>query len=235
MATYNGAAYVKEQLESILADIDENDEVVIVDDASTDSTLTVIESIGDSRIRLLRQPANRGYVRTFEQAMLEARGQVLLLADQDDVWVEGRTKVLARAVQVNGVAASNLRLLDSGAPLRSPLSGRPWVLRKADSHRRLRNEIKILMGDMPYFGCAMGVTRDVLARVTPFPSFLTESHDLWIATVANRHGLMSHVEDFTIERRVHDSNASTPRPRGIRKVLRARWMLVRAYIEAGSR
>ncbi|WP_235014676.1 glycosyltransferase [Microbacterium sp. SLBN-154] len=235
MATYNGAAYVEHQLRSILAELHPDDEVVIVDDASSDDTVTLIEAIGDERIRVIRQIVNRGYVRTFEAALSQAKGEVVMLADQDDEWIPGRRDVLQEAASASGVAASNLVMLDSGEPLRSPITGRPWRLEPSTSGHRLRNELRILAGVTPYFGCAMAVRRDVLPQILPFPPFLTESHDLWIATLANRLGIMRHVAGPTVRRRIHESNASSSRPRAITQALQARGMLVRAYVEAGRR
>lgn len=235
MATYNGAAYVEHQLRSILDELHSDDEVVIVDDASADDTVALIEAISDGRVRVIRQSVNRGYVRTFEAALSQARGEVVMLADQDDEWIPGRRDVLAEAASASGVAASNLLLLGSDEPLRSPLTGRPWRLDPSASGHRRRNELRILAGVIPYFGCAMAVRRDVLSRILPFPGFLTESHDLWIATLANRAGIMRHVGDATVRRRIHESNASSSRPRALAQALKARGMLVRAYVEAGRR
>lgn len=235
LATYNGAAFIAEQLLSILEELLPTDEVVIVDDASTDNTVSIIEDFNDSRIRLIRQHENKGYVRTFERALGEADGDVLFLSDQDDVWVPGRRALLVSATAERGVAASNLILLDTGSPMRSPLTGKPWLLRSKDSNRRRRNQFLILIGDIPYYGCAMSIRSDVRDRVLPFPDYLTEGHDLWIATVANRHGLMSHLDQPTVRRRVHESNASPSRPRSPAKIFAARWMLVRAFFSAGQR
>ncbi|WP_279630350.1 glycosyltransferase family 2 protein [Microbacterium phyllosphaerae] len=235
MATYNGARYIREQLESILPQLGPDDEVVIVDDASSDDTLDIVGSIDSPQITVHRNTENRGYVRSFERAMTLARGEVLLLSDQDDVWVPGRVDALCAATASHWIAASNLILLDSDAPLPSPLTGRPWLLRARDSHQGLRNELRILLGDAPYFGCAMAVRRDALPLVLPFPSYLTESHDLWMATAANAAGEMIHVEQPTVRRRVHDDNASTSRPRGVRAALRSRVLLARLWREARKR
>lgn len=235
MATYNGSRYVAEQLSSILAQLGDEDEIVVVDDASADATVEIIRGIGDPRIVVHRNDRNLGYVRSFERAIGLSTGDVIVLSDQDDIWADGRLEALVTATEAHAVVASNLELLDSRQPLRSPLSGRPWLLSAADDGRRLRNELRILAGDAPYFGCAMALRRDALGLVMPFPGYLRESHDLWIATAANTAGLLGHLEQVTVLRRVHDDNASTSRPRGVTAALRSRALLLRLWREARRR
>lgn len=235
MATYNGSRYVAEQLSSILDQLGPNDEVVVVDDASTDTTVDVVESVRDPRIIIHRNDRNRGYVRSFARAIELSTADVIVLSDQDDIWVEGRLDALVTATEAHDVVASNLKLLDSEQPLRSPLTGRPWLLSPDDDGRRLRNELRILAGDAPYFGCAMALRRDALALVMPFPDYLRESHDLWIATAANAAGRLGHLAQTTVLRRVHDDNASTSRPRGLTAALRSRALLIRLWREARRR
>lgn len=52
MATYNGEKYIKEQIDSILCQLSENDELIISDDRSKDRTIDIIKSYNDSRIKL---------------------------------------------------------------------------------------------------------------------------------------------------------------------------------------
>lgn len=235
MATYNGERYLAHQLRSILDELGPDDEVVIVDDASTDGTLAVVEGVVDSRVRVIRQSSNRGYVRTFETAMAAATKDVVFLADQDDEWVRGRKRALLDALETRSIAAGDLVLLGDDAPLTSPLSQRPWKLGPLPHGGSFGNEIRLLAGDAPYYGCAMALRRDALALVLPFPDFLTESHDLWIATVGNTARTLAHVRQPVLRRRLHNSNASAPRPRGVVKALQSRWMLVRAWAEARRR
>ncbi|MDQ0645052.1 glycosyltransferase [Microbacterium murale] len=235
MATYNGAAYLAAQLDSILAELEPQDEVIIVDDASSDGTVALLEAVADPRVSIHARADNRGYVRTFEQALSLATGDVLMLSDQDDVWIAGRRERLIEATADHAVAASNLVLLGDDAPLRSPLTGRDWLLREADGSKRWRNQWRILIGDAPYFGCTMAIRREFLASAMPFPGYLTESHDLWIATLANTAGELAHLEQPTLRRRLHDDNASTERPRGIRQALCSRMLLLRLWREARRR
>lgn len=235
MATYNGERYLREQLDSILVELEPTDEVVIIDDASSDGTVALLETYGDPRVRVFARDVNHGYVRSFEEALTRATGDVLMLADQDDVWIPGRRALLVAALEERAVAASNLVLLSTGAPLRSPLTRRDWLLRTGGGAQRLRNQLKLLIGDAPYFGCAMAIRRDFLPVAVPFPDGLTESHDLWLATVANAAGQLVHVEQPTLRRRVHGENASSDRPRGILPALRSRVLLLRLWREARRR
>ncbi|MFT4260660.1 glycosyltransferase [Microbacterium sp.] len=235
MATWNGEAYLREQLDSIFAELEPQDEVVVVDDASSDGTVALLRSIDDPRLRVHARAENRGYVRTFEEALGLATGDVLMLSDQDDVWIPGRRALFLDALESAAVAASNLVLLGSDRPLPPPVPGASWRLRAGQSRHRWRNELRILAGIAPYFGCAMAFRRDVADRLLPFPEYLDESHDLWIATFATRNRMMRHIEQPTIRRRIHDENASPSKPRGIAQVLRARWLLLRLWVEAARR
>ncbi|MGF3053837.1 glycosyltransferase [Microbacterium sp. YY-03] len=232
VATYNGGKYVKHQLTSILDQLGPDDEIIIVDDASTDDTVAIIERMGEPRISVTRNVSNLGYVRTFERAVSLARGDIVFLSDQDDEWMSGRVGAMCAAHQRGAVVAGNLVLLGNDAPLPHPITRRPWYLTRPSSRHTVRNRIKVLGGVAPYFGCAMSIRREFLDVILPFPERLTESHDLWIAIAANTAGEMVHLGTPVIRRRLHDSNASPSRPRGPAAVLRARLMLVGICMDA---
>jgi len=235
MATYDGARWVEEQLASILAEIGPDDEVVVVDDASHDDTVALVRAVDDPRVRLVAQERNRGYVRTFETALGLARGRYVLLADQDDVWEPGRVDALVDALGTVDVVASNLSTLGGPDAIRGPYGQRDWRLRSADSGHHVRNVLGILAGNRPYYGCAMGVRREALARVLPFPERLTESHDLWIALYGNLAGSITHLDRSTVRRRFHGDNASPDKPRGVAAVVRSRLLLARCAWELRGR
>lgn len=90
MTTYNGEAYVREQLESIINQTVRADEIIIFDDCSTDSTVEIIKDIIKnnkvSNIKLFENRSNCGYTRNFYNAISKTQGDYIFLADQDDRW-----------------------------------------------------------------------------------------------------------------------------------------------------
>ena len=221
LAAHDGAPWIGELLTSVLAQLGPQDEVVVVDDASTDDTVAVVEAMADPRIWLHRNETNLGYVRAFDRAMRLSTGDVVLLADQDDVWVPGRVEAMVAALEQHGVVATSVAVL--GHPLEPPR----WPLHARDSSRRLANLVAVMIGVRWYFGCAIGVRRDLLATVLPIPGWLDESHDLWIGIVGNVLGEMVHLEHPSVARRLHDGNQTPLGWRGPVQILRARWMLAR--------
>jgi glycosyltransferase involved in cell wall biosynthesis len=230
MATYNGASYVTEQLASILAQLGPADEVIVVDDASSDDTVEVLESCRDPRLVVHRFAANRGYAQAFEKALILARGEHLLLADQDDVWPPGRVAVMRTALATSGVVAGNIRVLGTGRPLTGPFSQREWRL-PPDASARRRLLVGLALSNVPYFGSAMGLRRDVLPLVLPYPPYARELPDAWIAITGLLNGVMTHVSEDVVLRRVHGANASGTR-RSLPRVVVGRVLFVRMVREA---
>lgn len=229
MASYNGSAFIREQIESILNQLGTNDELVIVDDASTDETRQLIRAFTDPRIRLIEPVANQGYVRSFEQAVLASKGAFILLADQDDIWIEGRLERMLEALVRDYVVATNFDVLGGGP--------RPSIprLRSQDSARRAANLAGILIGYRAYYGCGMGFRREFLGMFVPVPPYLRESHDLWIAIGGNMLGSMRHLDAPTLLRRIHGENATPKGWRSLGVILGARIVLLRLFVEAFRR
>jgi glycosyltransferase involved in cell wall biosynthesis len=234
MATYQGERYVERQLRSILEQLGANDEVIVVDDCSRDRTVEVIESVGDPRIKLFRNPINRREVHSFGRAIELATGDIVFLSDQDDIWLPGRVQLMIDRLQKSGAAliTSNFEWMDADErPLAVSFDG----VSSENSARHLKNIIDIFIGKTNYFGCAMAFKRELVSLIVPIPSYV-ESHDLWIALAANQLGSNLHIDDKTQRKRRHDSNTtSTVSSRALFLRLRSRLIFARSMIDLSMR
>jgi glycosyltransferase involved in cell wall biosynthesis len=233
MATYNGEKFLKAQIESILVQFECKDELVIVDDSSTDATQEIILSFQDSRIILHVNIENIGPIGTFERCLNRSKYDVIFFADQDDIWENHRLNLLRDELLGADVdlVCSNMTLIDETSAKLNYLRLPPLVPK--GSKQPIKNLIKVFRGRMGYFGCTMVFRRDFLKVVLPLPRHI-ESHDLWFAVCANILMSIRHLEAITLKHRIHGNNASIIR-RSIFKKIFARVLLLQQVIIAVMR
>lgn len=94
---YNAEGTILDCLNSIIGQTWVNLEVVVCDDASTDNTCRLIESVKDDRVRLLRNEVNQGEGATRDAAIAACRGRWIALCDADDAWLPGRLETFVKA------------------------------------------------------------------------------------------------------------------------------------------
>jgi hypothetical protein len=130
------------------------------------------------------------------------------------------------------LVTSNFEWMDTGEqPLDVAFAG----VSSAASARHFRNIADIFIGKTNYFGCAMAFRRELIAMITPIPSYV-ESHDLWIALAANQLGSNLHIDDNTLRKRRHGNNTtSTVSNRSLFLKLRSRWIFARSMIDLSAR
>lgn len=207
IASYNGAAFIEKQLLSVLKQLHQDDEVILVDDCSTDNTLEVVKSLNDSRIKIFNNPVNKGCVATFEHAIKLANNDIVFMCDQDDLWVEGRAAILKNAIIKEQVllVTSNMNYIDDqDKPLPDyRLDG----VKKSQSKKYVKNITDMFIGKTSYYGCTMAFKKDFRNLFLPFPDYVV-SHDLWIAMAANISRSNYHCDEVTLSRRIHGSNLS---------------------------
>ena len=100
MASYNGEKYIKEQIRSILENLDEHAELVISDDGSTDETVAIVKEMArnDKRVKLIFGPG-KGIKKNFEYAIANCTGEYIFLSDQDDIWAKNKVKVVMQTFE----------------------------------------------------------------------------------------------------------------------------------------
>lgn len=95
MATFNGQDYIKDQLNSIIFQDEKVDEIIIVDDCSSDDTVKISKEIlknSEIDYKLIINSENKGVFYTFYQAIKYCTGELVFLSDQDDVWRKNKVK-----------------------------------------------------------------------------------------------------------------------------------------------
>lgn len=199
IATYNGARYIGEQLASILKQLSAEDEVVVSDDGSTDGTIDIVRSLNDRRIRIVDGPRRHSPTLNFEWALRNAKGEYIFLADQDDVWLEGKVTRCVEELQMCDCVVSDARVTDS---LLNTTSESLFQLMHVK-----RGRLSNLLWRNGYTGCCMAFKREVLSKALPFPTDIP-MHDIWIGNVAAFCGSLHFINDRLLLFRRHDAAAS---------------------------
>jgi glycosyltransferase involved in cell wall biosynthesis len=198
LATYNGGAYIREQLLSVLRQLSQEDEVIVADDGSTDDTVSIINAFGDPRIRWIANGGKLGVVKNFERAIAASRGEYIFLCDQDDVWLPGKVEQCVAELQSNLLVVTDCAVVDSQLEEIAP------------SFFRLRNSQGGVLHNLwknSYLGCCMAFRRELLKYVLPFPHGIP-MHDMWLGMIAEMQGRVSFLPRPLSLYRRHVSSAS---------------------------
>lgn len=202
MATYNGEKYVKQQLQSILEQLSDDDEVIVSDDKSTDGTLDVIKSLNDKRVRIfVNQRSKHGLEKiqlvttNFENALNHSHGDIIFLSDQDDVWADDKVKVSLKYLEKYDYIVSNYYITDEN-------------LNVVKESNNIKNRWKYLITSTPYTGSCAAFKRKVLDKAMPFPKGL-QSHDRWIGFIASFFYKYDVIPEKLLYYRRNNGSAST--------------------------
>lgn len=234
MATRNGERWIGEQLSSILRQLGPEDEVVVSDDSSTDATTAIVRGFGDARIRLWDRQAFFSPIFNFEHALRKATGDVLVLSDQDDVWLDGKVDVIRErfarpphrifAVVLDGEVVDEAGRVTE-ASIFAKIHAGPGILKN--------------LYDNTFLGCCMAFSRPLLDLALPFPRDIP-MHDMWLGQLAQLTGRVEFVPVKTIRYRKHAASTTRFEREFIPLVqIRRRWAmasnLARRWAEARRR
>ncbi len=198
MATYNGEKYLRPQMDSILKQLSENDELIISDDGSTDATLEIIDSYKDQRIKLLHA-THKNLIFNFENALKEARGDVIFLSDQDDIWVDDKVEKYREKIEKNFLVFSNALMFKD-----NDINASELFFKDSKKKTGLLNNLK----KVKFLGATLAFRKSVLQKALPFPKRIP-MHDIWIGLVAETMGNTHFIDEPLIYYRRHGNVAST--------------------------
>lgn len=215
LCTHNGARFLPEQLRSILAQSRRPEEIVLSDDASTDDTVRLAESIvAESAVavelRVLRNAPALGVTKNFERAVRETRGELIALSDQDDVWRPDRLELMAARFQASPellLLHGDARLVDAeGAPLGGTVFEAIEVSRWERETIRSGRAFDVLVRRNLAVGATTLFRRSLLEQALPFPRSWV--HDEWLAVIAAAagSGTVDFMDEPLIDYRQHGGN-----------------------------
>ena len=198
MATCNGERYIKEQLDSILCQLNEDDEVIISDDSSSDRTVEIIHSYNDKRIKLFENQKFMSPIYNFENALKHSLNEYIFLADQDDIWMNNKVNVCKKYLEEYDLVVSDADIIDCNNNIIHDSFYEVFGSKCGFFKNLIKNS---------YHGCTIAFNRKVLQRALPFPKDLP-MHDWWIGLISEIYGKPYFISENLISYRRHCGNSS---------------------------
>lgn len=219
MTTYNGEKYIEKQLESILNQTIKPDEVVIVDDCSSDNTVKLvtdfIENNNLSNWNIIRLSENYGFINSFNEAIKRVSGDIIFLCDQDDIWLKNKIQLMTELIDKNPnilcLASGFVKIDDNDNVIitkRNPFSANNNLIRK---RVKKNNCINIDILEVITYNVSPGCTyafkkeikKDFINSISD-KNFLP--HDWKINIIAALYDGLYFLNIPTIKYRIHQGN-----------------------------
>jgi glycosyltransferase involved in cell wall biosynthesis len=198
MCTYNGARYLEQQLQRIAIQTRPADQLVVCDDGSDDGSADIIRRFAGEvacPVRLRSNEKRLGWTKNFEQAIGLCEGEIIVLADQDDLWhptkLARREAVFVSCPRV-GAVISDAEIVDENL---HPMGYRLWDSLNFSPYERRQAArgmfVEVLLKRNVATGATLAFGAELREQVLPIPSeWVHDAHDAWITL------LIAAVADF---------------------------------------
>jgi glycosyltransferase involved in cell wall biosynthesis len=213
LCTFNGAAFLTEQLRSIASQTIKPAEVVVFDDGSTDRTMEILDQFAKSgrgfEVRITSNQHRLGPTANFGQAIAACQGQIIALCDQDDLWMPDKLETIYCEFQRCPdllMAFSDAEICDEAC---EKLGYRLWesvglagrLRRKLESGRAF----EVILRQNVVTGTTMAFAAELRELVLPIDPLWV--HDGWIGLLAAAVGRVSAIPRPLVRYRQHTSQA----------------------------
>ncbi len=211
MCTFNGAKYVEDQLQSIAEQHRLPDELVVCDDRSSDETVSIVRRFAKNApfdVSLVVNDKNLRSTKNFEKAIGLCKGDVIALADQDDIWYREKLEVLEESFAADktvGAVFSDADIVNENLDL---LGYRLWeVIEFDEDQKKLAAEhglFHVLLKRNVVTGATMAFRREYIPRIAPIPDIWV--HDGWAALIIAALAKVAAIDKPLIMYRQHQRN-----------------------------
>lgn len=202
MAVFNGEKYVKEQLDSILSQLDGEDEVCVSVDPSTDDSYRMLVKMSEQEPRIkVNMGLGQGVKKNFEQAIKMCTGDIIFLSDQDDVWKEDKVIRVLEAFS----DPEALLILHDATVVNENMTR--VMMDSFFAYRECKPGMLNNIAKNSYMGCCMAFRKELIPFILPIPDSVP-MHDQWIGLVAEKKGKVVFLPKQLLKYRRHGNNST---------------------------
>jgi glycosyltransferase involved in cell wall biosynthesis len=209
VATYNGEKFIKEQIDSIINQLSNEDEIIISDDGSADKTLEILESYNDERIKIFHHKNDKSFrgkrlatfyyvTQNFENALMKASGDYIFLSDQDDIWKPNKVSEFKKLLEHHNVVMSSFEIINEKLEVTNKQF---WT------NVPYKKNVMYNIAKIPFIGCCMAFRKEFINKYLPFPKGLL-LHDIWLGIMGVSSRSIAYINKPLISYRKHTNNVS---------------------------
>lgn len=217
LCTNNGARFLPELLKSLSNQVVMPGELVVCDDASSDSTISCINKYtADSKypVKVIENSRRLGVLANYSRAISSCKGDYVALCDQDDIWFPEKLELtMQKMKEAESIYSTNLPLLVHTDLSVIDYSGKiiaKSYFKKRKLQENIEYPLKVLLTQNFVTGCTVLINRSLIKAALPIPGNAVY-HDWWLALIAASTGKIIFEPSATLYYRQHDENVIGPK------------------------
>lgn len=207
MAVYNGQKYIEEQINSILTQSSMADELIIIDDCSSEKCTKIIEKASnkaDCKINYIEHLENKGYAQTFFEALKMASGEYIFFSDQDDIWDKNKIRICVDEMnahpEITCLSSCNIIINHLGEEIKKEKKPKQKLLKVTCED--LIKQISLRPG------MTLAIRKSLKEKVILLDTTKYEAHDRFIEYISSLDDGFYVLGQYLNRYRIHNSNTS---------------------------
>ena len=181
----------------------------------------MIEAFQDKRIKFIQGP-KKGIKQNFANAIKRTSGDIIFLADQDDIWMKNKVETVLKYFQ-----NSDILLIQHDAIVID--SQRNILYESFSSLRNVKVGLVRNILKNSYHGCCIAFRKELKKEILPIPENIY-LHDQWIGLIAEMNGNTKFIPEKLIQYRRHEQNASSFKHLPIHQIIKNRYQIIKSIL-----